>query len=655
VTRIAHHLAAIWFADIVGYTTLASRDEDEAVRLVDRLQEITGQKVEGHGGRVVKFVGDAVLASFKSTDDAVRAALEVQEEFAGGAATASGTSSLRIGIHVGDVVSSADGDVYGDGVNVASRVQGLTEPGEVWVSEDVWRQLRQRPGFRFESRGERRFKGLAAPIEVYRAQLESAGATRDTPAASHRHATSRAGGDSASHSIAVLPFANLSADPENEYFSDGITEEILTVLAPVEGLKVISRTSVMQYKGTTKSVKQIAEELDVATVLEGSVRRANDRVRIAAQLIDARTDKHLWAERYDRNLEDIFAIQTDVAERIVEALKMRLTSREKARIAERPTESVEAYEWYLKGRYFLPKRTEVALRQAIEQFQKAVEADPSFAQAWAGMADGYALLPSYSEASAAEMASEARAAAGRALALDPGLGEAHAAFGMVARLLGDVGEADREYRRAIELSPGYVTAHHWYGNFLASRGRHDESIAELQKALELDPLSIPVLNGLGTTYLFAGRFDEAIRTFGKAVELDWGHPSAHLNLAETYDALDRYEEALAEWEATSRISPTWMPPDFAAELRLGYETGGGRGYWEAWVAGLRSREEFRQRPFYMAIACARSGHVDEAFEWLNRLVDEKHPIMGQIPVSPSFESLRSDSRFKELLGRLDLA
>ncbi|MFN2421351.1 MAG: adenylate/guanylate cyclase domain-containing protein [Gemmatimonadota bacterium] len=654
MTRIAHHLAAVWFADIAGYTTLASRDEDEAVRLVNRLQEIARGSVEGHGGRVVKFVGDAVLASFPSTDDAVRAALEVQGQFAGGGATASGRPSLRIGIHVGDVVSSADGDVYGDGVNVASRVQGLTEPGEVWVSEDVWRQLRQRSGFQFESRGERRFKGLAAPMEVYRVKLEAAKRT----STSHRQGgapTASAAGDSEPHSIAVLPFANLSADPENEYFSDGITEEILTVLAPVEGLKVISRTSVMQYKGTTKSVRQIADELDVASVLEGSVRRAGDRVRIAAQLIDARTDKHLWAERYDRNLEDIFEIQTDVAERIVEALKMRLTPREKARIAERPTESVEAYEEYLKGRYFLPKRTAEALRQAIEHFRQAVDADPSFAQAWAGLADGYALLPSYSNAPTAESCSEARAAAERALALDPGLGEAHAALGQAARIMSKVEDADREYRRAIELSPGYATAHHWYGNFLSTIGRHDEAVAELQRALELDPLSLPVHLGLGTSYLFAGRLDEAIRTYRKVVEMDPGYVNGHLDLAETYDAMDRHEEAIEAWEATSRLKPELIPPDFMAELRAGYETGGARGYWEAWHAGVLSREKFHVRSFYLALACTKLGRVDEAFEWIDQLVAERNAVAPQVLVHPSFETLRSDPRYEELVRRINPA
>jgi TolB-like protein/class 3 adenylate cyclase/Tfp pilus assembly protein PilF len=655
VTERARRLAAVWFADIAGYTDLSARDEDTAVRLVELLQAIAREVVDKHGGRVVKFIGDAVLAEFQSTDGAVRSALDVRDRFAGACRSAGlGGNDLRIGAHVGEIVTSADGDVYGDGVNAASRLQGSAEPGEVWVSEDMWRQLRQRPEFGFEPRGEHALKGLASPIELYSVRLKAG--VSPGPSGAHAAVVAKVSGRAApARSIAVLPFANMSRDPENEYFSDGVTEEILATLARIEGLKVISRTSIMQYKGVVKPMRQIGEELGVATVLEGSVRQAGQRVRITAQLIDAATDEHVWVETYDRTLDDVFAIQTDVAERIVEALRVRLSPREKARIAERPTESVEAYQWYLKGRYFLPKRTEEALQQAIEHFRQAVEADPSFAQAWVGMADGYALLTSYSEAPVAESCAEARAAAERALALDPGLGEAHATLGFAAQALWDMDDADREYGRAIQLSPGYATAHHWYGFFLTLQGRHDEAIAELLRALELDPVSLPVLNALGAAYRFAGRFDEAIRTFRKLLQMDPGYVFGHTNLAETYDILDRFEEALEEWEASSRISQKWMSPDVLAELRAGYETGGARGYWEAWLAALGSREGFLHGPFYLAIACAKLGRLDEAFEWLDRIVAERNPIAVQISGYPAFESLRSDPRYEELLRRINPA
>jgi adenylate cyclase len=659
VTRIAHHLAAIWFADIVGYTTLSSRDEDEAVRLVNRLQEIAQGTVEGHGGRVVKFVGDAVLASFSSTDEAVRAALEVQEQFTGGGTPGAGGPSLRIGIHVGDVVTSVDGDMYGDGVNVASRVQRLTDPGEVWVSEDVWRQLRQRAGFRFEPRGERELKGLAAPVTVYGVRMEAEVAAGSTaagarPDASRQHLQSPKP-TAARRSIAVLPFANMSRDPDNEYFSDGITETLLMTLTKLGDLKVISRTSVMQYKGTTKSVRQIGEELDVATVLEGSVQRAGERVRITAQLIEARTDAHLWADTYDRNLEDIFAIQSEVAERIATSLKAALTPAEKARLESRPTDSVEAYEWFLKGRYFLAKRTAATLRHAAGWFRKAVEADPEFALAWSGLADACGLLPLYSATPAEEILPEARAAAERALALDPGLGEVHASLGNVAQREWNWREADSEFRRSIELSPGYATAHHWYGLLLRFQRRQAEALKELQLALELDPLSLPVHMALGSLYGYSGQEERALEIYRKAIEMDPSYVIVHNNLAALHLTFGRFEEALAELEIVASLDPARVPADLVAELRSGYEARGARGFWEAQLEGVRSREDVPGRLLDMAQACVQLGRADEAFELLERGVEARDLYVTQIFSERLFHPLRSDPRFDVLLRKMGLA
>jgi adenylate cyclase len=359
LTPRSHRLAAIWFADIAGYTELTSKDEDRAVELVELMQAAAGEAVRAQDGRVVKHIGDAVLAEFPSTTGAVRAALDMESRFERGVGSAGrGPGVLRIGVHVGEIVPSTDGDVYGEGVNVASRLQQSAAPGEVWITEDVWRQVRQRPDLRFEPRGERRFKGLASSIRVYAVMAEGQFLSPKVEPSAVDAAAAPA------PSIAVLPFANLSSNAENEYFSDGVTEEILTTLARVEGLKVISRTSIMQYKGSRKPLRRIGEELGVATVLEGSVRQAGRRVRITAQLIDARTDHHLWAERYDRELEDIFAIQSDVAEKIVEALKGKLSPSERAQITDRPTASLEAYEWYLKGRFLMARRTTEAFRQA---------------------------------------------------------------------------------------------------------------------------------------------------------------------------------------------------------------------------------------------------------------------------------------------------
>ncbi|MBW3661203.1 MAG: tetratricopeptide repeat protein [Gemmatimonadetes bacterium] len=654
MTARSHRLAALCFADIAEYTELAGRNEDQALALVELLQGVARGAVEEHGGRIVKFLGDAILFEFPSTDAAVRSGIELRDRFASEAlARGLGSRDLRVGVHVGDIVTAVDGDVYGDGVNVASRVQAAAEPGHVWVSEDVWRQLRQRPEFRFEPRGERELKGVATPVALYGVRLVSAApgpAVRDMA-----QAATKAEPPAAPHkrSVAVLPFANMSASAENEYFSDGVTEEILALLAQVEGLKVISRTSIMRYKGTDKPMRQIAEELGVASILEGSVRQAGQRVRITAQLIDAATDQHLWAERYDRDLEDIFAIQTDVAERIVEALRVRLTPREQARLVERPTENVEAYRSYLKGRHFLSRRTRLALKQAVQHFQKAVTSDPSFALAWTGLAEAYALLSAYSSSPVPEALTRARDAAERALALDPRLGEAHTALGGVAWSEWKWEEAEAEYRRALELAPGYATAYHWYGILLMAR-RPEEAIGVLQHAMELDPVSLPIHMAMGVALTAVGRTEQAIEVYEKAIGMDPNYAGAHVNLASAYEKLDRYEETLNEWETLSRLSHERFPPDLVAEVRRGYESGGERGFREAYLEGLRTRPDLPSRIFDMAAACAQLGRADEAFALLDRLIDERSILVWQIRFDPGFDPVRSDPRFRNVLERLGL-
>jgi TolB-like protein/tetratricopeptide (TPR) repeat protein len=461
----------------------------------------------------------------------------------------------------------------------------------------------------------------------------------------------------AARSVAVLPFTNMSPQADNEYFSDGVTEEILMLLARIEGLKVISRTSVMQYKGTVKPIRQIGEELGVATILEGSVRHAGQRVRITAQLIDAATDEHLWADRYDRDLEDIFEIQSDVAGQIVEALRLRLTNRERTQLTERPTESIEAYQWYLKGRHFLSRRTEATLRLAIDRFRKAVTADPAFAQAWVGLADGLALLTSYSATRVEEVADEARAAAEKALALDPRLGEAHVSLGMIAHTEWRWEEADRQFRRGLELSPGYATAYHWYALQLQATGRLDEAVSMARKALELDPLSLPVHMALGVALLYAGRIEESVKVQEKARELDPGYVPVHSNLSATYEVQGRFEEALVELDEYSRLDPDIMPPEIVAEIREGYASAGERGFWEATsrAFGVRLDRLASHYLLDMACACAQLGRRDEAFVHLERLVAERGPVGPQLLWEPLLTPLRSDPRFEELKRKLGLA
>ncbi len=641
MTRRAHRLAALWFADIVGYTAVSARDEGGAMAAVEALQDLARRVVTEHGGRVVKFLGDGVMAEFPSADDAVRSAIDLRDRFA--AESRAPESRVRAGVHVGDIVATADGDLYGDGVNLAARIQSVAEPGEVWVSEDVRRLLRQRPEFRFEPRGERELKGVAGPVGIHAVGMrEGEPARRPRPVAPTRL------------SVAVLPFANLSPNPENEYFSDGVTEEILSLLARIEGLRVISRTSVMRYKRTDKPIRQIGAELGVGSILEGSVRRAGERVRITAQLIDAATDEHLWAERYDRDLEDIFAIQTDVAERIVEALSVRLKPKERKRLADRPTESLAAYQSYLKGRHFLNRRTAASLRRSIEWFRAAVEADASFAHAWAGLADAWGLLPHYSTTPVSEAGHQARTAADRALALDPGLGEAHAALGNVAWTAWRWEEAEAEYRRALKAAPGYATAWLWYGNYLSLRGRDVEASEAFHRALELDPVSLPVHMGYAAALQRHRRFEESIEVYRRALELDPGYVPVHGNLTNPYLCLGRFEEALREMGTASRLGHDAYPSGFVTEIRAGWAAGGERGFWEAVLEGLRSRPEVRGRDYFMVQAAARLGRIDEAFLKIGALLVDRKSSALQLPFDPLLDPLRSDPRWGKVLEALEL-
>lgn len=647
--RLEHRLAVVLFSDLVGWSTLTAEDHDRAIALVRRFQAAVRAAVPAERGRIVKFVGDAALVESPSAESAVAAAAELRQSMAD-------DGPIRTGIHLGEVSVAADGDLYGDGVNVAQRIQSVAEPGEVLVSEDVRRLLRNRPAYAFEAVGERELKGLEA-MELHRllavdgarigARPDRGAEPAAAPRGERRPASDR--------SIAVLPFANLSPHAENEYFSDGVTEAILMMLTKLGGLKVISRTSVMRYKDTQKSVRQIGDELGVATVLEGSVQRAGNRVRITAQLIETSTDHHLWADTYDRDLDDLFAIQTDVAERIVGSLDTALTPVEKARLASRPTESLEAYEWFLKGRHFLARRTDEDLERAIAHFRKAVEADPTSALAWSGLADACALSHHYSAVPVAEMLDQARRAAERGIGLDPGLGEAHVSLAFVANTEWAWDEAAEAYRRGLELSPGYATAHHWYGTYLMSQDRIDEAVASLQRARELDPLSMPVRSGLMAAYYFARRYGRANEIGREALELDRDFVPIHVNFAEMSETRERYAEALAEWEEVHRLAPDWVPADLLAAIRAGYETDGARGYWEGFYEGLHAHPDLHDSRFWTARSLARLDRIEDALTVLEDLVARHDAHAYQIRLDPVFDGLRSEPRYAALLARMGLA
>ena len=515
-TPLPHHLAALWFADIVGYSERATEDEPGALELVEILQALTRDVVQRHEGRVVKFMGDAVLAEFPSTEMAVRGAIILSEQYAEQSAATGRAHELRVGVHVGDVAVGSDGDLYGDGVNAAARVEAEAGAGQVVVSEDVWRQIRGRGGFRFEPLGDRNLKGVGS-IRLYVVTLEEGAATPSLSNAETKKTQRGEQGKGTIRSIAVLPFADLSAERDQEYFSDGVAEEILNALTKVGGLRVPARTSCFAFRGANVDAREIGRRLAVETLLDGSIRKAGNRVRISVQLIDASNGYQLWSERFDREIEDIFAIQDEIARKVLEALGLSLTEREERRLLKRSTTNIEAYEFYLRGRKLFHKWTRQSVEFARQMFARAVEIDPDFAAARAGLANAYVDLFRWGRHP--QDLEQAQHASSHALKLDPNLAEAHVAAGQALAIQRRFTEAATEFERAIELDPTLFDAYYLYGRVLFESGEVEQSARLFEKAQRARPEDYQPRAFLGLALTQLGRVEEALRVDQQAVEM----------------------------------------------------------------------------------------------------------------------------------------
>src|SRR5205814_1094638 len=454
-------------------------------------------------------------------------------------------------------------------------------------------------------------------------------------------------------SIAVLPFDNLSRDPDNAYFAEGIQDEILTRLAKVADLKVISRTSTQKYKSAPDNLRDIAKQLGVLNILEGSVQRAADQVRVTVQLINATTDAHLWAETYDRKLTDIFAVETDIAKTIADTLHAKLTGSEKSAIAKRPTADTEAYELYLKGRFFWNKRTGPDLRKAIAYFNQAIAKDPNYALAYAGLADAYVLLPPYGAASASESFPQAEAAAKKALELDDALAEAHTSLGQVLVSYDfDFEGSTREFERAITLNPNYATAHHWYGSGPPlSLGEFDRAIAELKRAQQLDPLSLIINADLGSGFVTARRYDDAIAQLRKTIEMDPHFYYAHWNLGEALELKGKLREAFAEYKKAAELNddPLVLSLVAQAEAKLG-QRDDARKILEQ-LEQLATRRYVGNYAF--ALVHIALGEKEKAIEDLDHAYrDRVGPDIALLKVDPMLDPLRGDPRFEALVAKI---
>lgn len=452
----------------------------------------------------------------------------------------------------------------------------------------------------------------------------------------------------AENSIAVLPFANISGDPENEYFSDGVTEEIINSLTKLGGLRVAARTSAFAFRGQSPDVKEAGRKLGVATVLEGSVRQAGDQLRVTAQLINVADGYHLWSERWDRQMDDVFAVQDEIATAIADRLKVSLTVPEAA--PARPTKDVQAYQLYLKGRHLWNHRDEDSLTKAVEYFERAIERDPGFAHAYSGLADNYLLLGSYRIIDRDEAYTKARAAAQKACDLDNSLAEAHTSMGQVLRRERDWEGEEQAYKRAIELNPNYATAHQWYSTLLAALGRMDEAIREVKRAEELDPLSHAILVTGAIVRDLARDVDGALRQLKRALELEPDFGSAIGYSGYVYAQRGMFDEA---FKTNALMAEKW-----------GDEQGGVAAHRATIYALMGDKERARDLlekaiereadPGHIGFVWTALGEYELAFEWLNRAIDENSWFVFHLKVHPALDPLRSDPRFGQLLERMGL-
>jgi TolB-like protein/class 3 adenylate cyclase/tetratricopeptide (TPR) repeat protein len=582
-------VAAILAADVVGYSRLARTDEDRTLARLRALRsDLIDPTIAVHKGRVVKRTGDGALVEFRSVVDAVRCAIEVQTAMVerNTGVPQERRIEFRIGIHLGDVVEESDGDLMGDGVNIAARLEGVAEPGAICLSEDAYRQVKSRLDISVSDLGQTQLKNIAESIRVYSLQV-GVGAHAKPSVVTETPTTPTSTAPPVKLSIAVLPFANMSGDVEQDYFADGISEDIITALSKVSQLFVIARNSSFTFKGRNVNVQEVGRSLRVLYVLEGSVRKSGNRVRITAQLIDAITGGHLWAERFDRDLTDVFAVQDDVTQHIVGALALNLTEADKKKLAIEHTDNLEAYDCFLRGREQFWRFTKERNRQARELLQRASQLDPKFAPAFAFLAAAHVLdytnkwspLPSKS----LEQADEA---ATRSAALDDRYPYAHWVLAITNLSMRRHDVAIREAERSIALDPNLAAGYDALGTALHYSGRSEEALTCLHQAMALNPYHPDMLLHFQAQATFQlGRYDEAVGILKRRIDLKPDTDISRVLLAACYGHLGRLDEAKAVWRDVFRVNP-----DYSLEHRLKINPYKNPDDFERVVDGLRKAD-----------------------------------------------------------------
>ena len=672
-------LSAVLSADAVSYSKLMADDEAATVRSLNDARALFRERIEAHGGRLIDTAGDSVLAEFISPVEATNTSVEIQQTLTERNAEFPEVRRMhfRIGINLGDVIEQDDGTLYGDGVNVAARLQALAEPGGICISGTVFDQVEGKLSLQFKFTGEQQVKNIAKPVRAYRILIGAEAAkARPTGVSKRRRIaigaavgvvlsaalgiawkahkpTSDQPPPSVSQKprLAVLPLDNFSAHSEDEYFSDGLTEELISRLSRIPSLDVIARTSVMQYKGKKKSITDIGRELNVNHILEGSVRKAGDKVRITVQLINVATQGHLWSADYDHDLKDIFTTQSDISGKVAKALHLQLVAAGTSAGQGHSGSDPKTYALYLKGRYHGGKGTPDGLAKSIEYFEQALANAPDDANIWAGLAQTYAILGWWGYAPPNKAFTKAKAAAERALSLDATLSEAQLALGIVRFLFDwDWPGAEQAFQRSIELNPGSADAHLFYGVLLKALTRNDRAVAEIRRANELDPLNLMASAEIGWVAFHGGRINEAAQSCRRTLEMD---PNYVFGLWCLEMALTLNKDPEAIIAAKQLVELTSGDPYFLAQLGWANGVLGHRVEAQRILTQLREMSGTRPIPApAMMYVHLGLGNRDATFEYLEKSYRERWADVIFIKSGPLYNTVRSDPRFTALLAKM---
>ncbi len=639
----SRQLAAIMFTDIVGYTALMGKDEQKAFEILRKNRELQKPLIKQYGGKWIKEIGDGVLASFSTVTDAVQCASEIQKT-----CTDINDFKLRIGIHLGEVVFE-DHDVFGDGVNIASRIQALAPIGGIWISEAVYNNIANKNGINTKFIRAEILKNVKEPVRIH--EIISGNEKEQQISSVTIKGTIKPVSEK---SIAVLPFVNMSNDPEQEYFSDGMAEEIINSLVHIQDLKVAGRMSSFQFKGIKGDLREVGKKLGVNTVLEGSIRKQGNRIRITAQLINVEDGFHLWSEKYDRDMDDIFAIQDEIALTITEKLKITLLEKDREFITKIPTQNTEAYDLYLKGRFHINRRGSSILT-GLQFFKQAIEADPDYALAYTGYANANFLSAVYSYFPGKQIMQKTKQAIETAIKLDNSQSES---YFVLAQYYGELEfnwkEAEKYYLKSIELNPNFSQAHALYGmiNLGFWQGKFEEAEKQGRLAIKVDPLMAINHADLAWTLYNAGRFEEALILAKTGIELDnnsfLSHRLAglsHIELKHDEDAINTFKHLMISsnynQHAVNGLIWAYCNNKQFEEARLLFNELKQRSNTE-YIAGT-----------YAGLSAAMLDSIDTAFDYLESAFSDHDPMLNMLKYSPYVPALlRNDPRFQNLLDRI---